>query len=71
MTKIIVSIDVERVNIVESPKFNVKMNKVMVTMVLDTGATGSMISLELCELANLPVYPSNHSAIQADGNSHF
>ena len=45
------TINVERVNIVESPQFNVKINSTMITMVLDTGATGSMISLELCELA--------------------
>ena len=65
------AVDVERVNIVESPKFNVKINKTIVTMVLDTGATGSMISLEMCELANLHVYPSSHSAIQADGDSQL
>ena len=63
------TINVERVNIVESPQFNVKINSTMITMVLDTGATGSMISLELCELANLKVYPSTHSAILADGDS--
>ena len=37
-------------------------------MVLDTGATGSMISLDLCKAANLEVYPSSHSALLADGN---
>ena len=66
-----VPIDIEGVNIIESPKFNVKINKTMITMVLDTGATGSMISLDMCELANLRVYPSNHSAIQADGDSQL
>ena len=45
-------VEVERVNIVESPKFHVIINKPMTTMVQDTGATGSMISLEICELAN-------------------
>ena len=63
------TINVERVNIVESPQFNVKINSTMITMVLDTGATGSMISLELCQLANLKVYSSTHSAILADGDS--
>ena len=48
-----------------------KINKTMITMVLDTGATGSMIRLDMCELANLRVYPSNHSAIQADGDSQL
>ena len=62
-------VDVDRVNIGESPRFNVKLNKTMVTMLLDTGATGSMISLEMCEAANLRVYPSSHNATLADGDS--
>ena len=63
------TISVERIDIVESPQFNVKINSTMRTMVLDTVATGSMISLELCELSNLRVYPFTHSAILADGDS--
>ena len=34
-----------RVNIEPSPEFNVKMNTTMVTMIMDTGATGSMINV--------------------------
>ena len=63
--------DVRRVDIIESPKFNVKLRNTFVTMVLDTGATGSMISYELCKLANLEVLPSSHSAVQADGDSRL
>ena len=62
---------VQKVDIVESPQFNVKMNKIVVSMVLDTGATGSMISLDLCKAANLEVYRSSHSALLADGNSRL
>ena len=40
-------------------------------MVLDTGATGSMISLELCKLAGLHIYPSSQRAILADGDSQL
>ena len=43
----------------------------MVTMVLDTGAPGSMISLDLCKLSNLDIYPSSHSTILADGDSQL
>ena len=55
----------------ESPQFNVKLKKTMVTMVLDTGAKGSMISLDLCKLTNLDVYPTSHRAVLADGDSHL
>ena len=64
-------VEVDRVNIVSSPRINIRLNKTAVTMVLDTGATGSMIGLNICKLANLKVYPSSHSAILADGNSRL
>ena len=55
----------ENINVdrVKSPKFNVKINNTMITMVLDTGTTRSMVSLEPVELLNLHVYPSSHSAM--------
>ena len=62
-------VKVDRVNIRPSPRFNVKIRNTCVTMLLDTGATGSMISLDFCKMIGLQVYPSVHSAIQADGNS--
>ena len=52
-----------------SPQFNVKINTTMVTMIMDTGATASMINVALCQVIGLQVYPSPHSAIQADGDS--
>ena len=58
-----------RINIEPSPQFNVKINTTMVTMIMDTGATGSMINVALCQVIGLQVYPSPHSAIQADGDS--
>ena len=57
---------IQRVNIVESPQ----LKKTMVTMVLDTGATGSMTSLDLCKLP-IGVYPTSHRAVLADGDSHL
>ena len=63
--------EIRRVDVIESPKFNVKLNRTSVTMVLDTGATGSMISYDLCKLVNLEILPSSHSAVQADGDSRL
>ena len=65
------SVHVQRVGIVESPHFKIRIKKTMLTMVLDTGATGSMISLDLCKLANLDVYPTTQRAILTDGDSHL
>ena len=62
---------VDRVNIVASPQFKVKINTTTITMVLDTGTTGSMISLELCKMMGLQGYPTSHSAILADGDSQL
>ena len=62
---------VDRFNIVSSPQFNVKINNTTITMVLDTGATGSMISIDLCKMIGLKVYPTPHSAISANGDSQL
>ena len=62
------SVHVQRVGIVESPHFNIRMKKTMLTMVLDTSATGSMTSLDLGELTNVDVYPTTQRAILADGD---
>ena len=58
-----------RINIEPSPQFNVKIGKTIVTMVMDTGATGSMISMDLCKVIGLQIFPSAHSATQADGDT--
>ena len=65
-----INLDTNRVFISESPKINVKIMKTVVTMVVDTGATGS-ITLDLCNEIGLQIYPSPHSAIQADGESRL
>ena len=61
-------ISTSRVNIEPSPQFNVKIQDIIITMIMDTGATGSMISVNLCEQIGLKIHPSPHSAIQADGD---
>ena len=65
----VAGIEIDNVKITQSPQVNVKLKKTIVTSTFDTGCTGSIITLRNCELAGLHVYPSSHSAIQADGNS--
>jgi len=62
---------VQRVSVIESPQYKVKMNDIIITMVLDTGCTGSLISSDICNLADVEIQPSNHRAVQADGDSHL
>ena len=62
---------VQRVDISESPQFNVKIRDTTVTMLLDTGATGSMINEDLCIQAKLEICPTSHSAVLADGDSRL
>jgi len=61
----------QRVSVLESPQYKVKINNVVVNMILDTGCTGSLISSDICELANVEIASSKHSAVQADGDSHL
>ena len=66
------TIEIQRVSVMRSPAFNVKINyKYDVSATIDTGATGSMIQLSIVLMANLTVYPTKHSAEQADGLSHL
>ncbi len=65
------NIDIFRVCVMRSPAFNVKINHVGVSAVIDSGATGSMIDLCIAEMAKLTIYPSKHTAEQADGFSNL
>ena len=40
-------------------------------MTIDTGATASLISLDLCKLANITIRPANQKAVQADGHTQL
>ena len=64
-------VEIQRVNVMRSPAFPVKINKVDVAAVIDSGATGSMIQLSIAEMANLRIYPTKHMAEQADGYSNL
>ena len=61
---------VQRIDIVDSPTIlrEIEENN---GMVLDTGAKGSMISLDLCKISNHHIYPSSHSAMLANGDSQL
>ena len=48
-------------------ELDIKIKRTVVSMALDTGATGSMISLDLSKVANLDVYHTTQRAILADG----
>ena len=64
-------VNIQRVSVMRSPAFNCKINnnKLDAPAVLDSGATGSMIELNIVEQANIRVYPTSHLAEQADGLS--
>ena len=53
------NVEIDRVSTVASPQFNIKINKTMITMILNTGATGSMISLKIWILQDC-VYIRHH-----------
>ena len=61
----------QRVCVMRSPAFCVKINSYDVSAVIDTGSTGSMIKLDIVEMTNLRVYPTQHTAEQADGYSNL
>ena len=56
-----------RVNIYESPILSVKYLDKIVHMVLDTGATASLISLSKVQQLKLKILPTLHRAVQVDG----
>ena len=64
-------VNIQRVSVMRSPAFNCKVNnnKLDAPAVLDSGATGSMMELDIVEQANIRVYPTSHLAEQADGLS--
>ena len=65
-------IKINRVNIIESPILacTAKSNRT-VYLLLDTGATASIMSNKMAKLLNIPVYNTNHRAVQVDGESHL
>ena len=62
-------IQIRRINIYDSPILSVKKDKQTVHLVLDTGATASLMSLEKAKELNLKILPTVHKAVQVDGIS--
>ena len=62
-------IQIRRINIYQSPILTVNHKEKIAHIVLDTGATASLISLQKAKELNLKIEPTVHSAIQVDGVS--
>ena len=62
---------INRVNITESPILACSSLSRTVYLVLDTGATASIITLKMCQLLNLTIYKTGHRAVQVDGESQL
>ena len=60
-------IKIRKINIYESPILTVTRNNKTCHIVLDTGATASLISLAKVQQLNLKIFPTVHKAIQVDG----
>ena len=64
------AIRIQKINITESPILACSSLSRTVYLVLDT-ATASIITLKMCQLLNLQVYKTGHSAVQVDGESQL
>ena len=60
-----------RVSIKQSPRINVIIMNTHVSVLVDTGATGDIIRLDVCIEMGLRIEPTSHSASQADGESQL
>ena len=54
-------IRIRRINIYDSPIFTVNKNGITVHIILDTGATTSLVSLSKAKELNLPTDPTNNT----------
>ena len=64
-------IKIRKINIYESPILTVKYNNTPVHIVLDSGATASLISLTKAKQLKLAISPTFHRVIQVDGVSNL
>ena len=62
-------IKIRRINIYESPILSVTHKDITVHIVLDTGATASLISLAKANELKLKILPTIHRAVQVNGVS--
>ena len=64
-------IKIRKINIYESPILSVMHKDKTVHIVLDTGATASLISLAKLTALKLKIVPTQHRAVQVDGISNL
>ena len=64
-------IRINRVNIYESPILACTGNSRTIYVLLDTGATASIITQKMASLLNLHIYKTGHRAVQVDGESQL
>ena len=62
-------IKIRKINVFESPILTVQKDGKNVHIVLDTGATASLISLDKAKELGLKILPTAHKALQVDGIS--
>ena len=60
-----------RIQIYDSPIFTVTKDNVNVHIILDTGATASLITMNKAKELRLNVMPTSHKAVQVDGVSNL
>ena len=64
-------IQIRRINIYNSPILSVTCKGKIIYLVLDTGATASLIALEKAKELKLKILPTIHRAVQVDGISNL
>ena len=62
---------INRVNIHESPILACCANSRTIYVLLDTGATASIITQKMADILNLKVHKTGHRAVQVDGESQL
>ena len=62
-------IDVRRVSIVQSPVLIASYNNIKLPIVIDSGATGNFIHLDVVRRLGISINKTRHKANQADGNA--
>ena len=60
-------VKIGKINIYQSPILSVNYQNTPVHLILDTGATASLISMEACKRLNIPMQTTKYKAIQVDG----
>ena len=60
---------IHRINVHESPILACSSGTSIVYVILDTGATASLITIKKAKFLNLQIYPTSQKAVQVDGET--